>query len=73
MEAEMGTRRRSAPVWSARGRRQTIHRLRSPNDWIAVVEQHHRMVQALTMAAPVHPPRPADRPSEKHALERASA
>jgi hypothetical protein len=30
--------------------------LRATNDWVAVVDQHHRMVQALTMATAVRPP-----------------
>jgi hypothetical protein len=37
-------------------------RLRTPesSSWTAMVEQHHRMVRAMVMAAPVHPPLPLD-------------
>lgn len=38
--------------WETGGRK----RGKTPSDWLAVVDQHHRMVHALSMAAPVHPP-----------------
>lgn len=57
----MGSRARFEKVWSRVPRSGVPKGLRATNDWVAVVDQHHRMVQALTMAAPVHPPDRPDR------------
>jgi len=33
---------------------------RESSNWTAMVEQHHRMVRAMVLADPVHPPLPMD-------------
>jgi hypothetical protein len=54
----MGRRARFTKRWSRVPRTGTPRGLRAPNDWVAVVDQHHRMVQAFAMASVVPPPRP---------------
>lgn len=50
----MGSRARSGTSWWERvqGRREALGQP-APNDWMAVIDQHHRMVQALAVVTPV--------------------